>query len=69
MKMKKYVVAFLLVLLCVVAVKPLEVNATTFEEIPVYVVYDMRNYDQMVGLSWKLDWSLNKVAGVTKQVR
>ena len=69
MKMKTCVVAFLLALLCVVAVKPMEVKATTFEELPVYVVDDMRNYDQVVGLSWKLDWSLNKAADVTKQVR
>lgn len=66
--MKKYIITFVLALLCVVAVKPMEVQATTFKEIPIYVVDDMRNYDQVVGLSWKLDWSLNEDAGVTKQV-
>ncbi len=69
MKMKKYIVAVAFALLCVFAGKPVEVQATTFEDVKVYEVSDLRNYDQVVGLSWKLDWSLNKDAGVTKQVR
>ncbi len=69
MKMKKYIIAFVLALLCVVAVKPTEVQATTFEDVKAYEVSDLRNFDQVVGLSWQLDWSLNQDAGVTKQVR
>lgn len=65
--MKKYVVTLVLTLLCIMAVKPMEARATTFKEIPIYVVDDMSNYDQVVGLSWKLDWSLNADAGVTEQ--
>lgn len=69
MKMKKYIVALVFALLGIVAAKPMEVQATTFEDMKVYEVSDLRNYDQVVGLSWQLDWSLNKDAGVTKQVR
>lgn len=69
MKTKKYIVALVLALLCVMAVKPVEVQATTFEDVKAYVVDDMTNYDQVVGLSWKLDWSLNADAGVTEQTR
>lgn len=69
MKMKKYIVALVLAFTCVLTVKPMEAQATTFEDIKAYVVDDMRNYDQVVGLSWKLDWSLNKDAGVTEQTR
>ena len=58
MEMKKYIVAVAFALLCVFAGKPVEVQATTFEDVKVYEVSDLRNYDQVVGLSWKLDWSL-----------
>lgn len=69
MKMKKYIVTLVLALLCVVAVKPMEVQATTFEDLKVTVADDLRNYDQKVELSWKLDWNLSKEAGVTEQIR
>lgn len=67
--MKKYIVAFVLAIMCFVAVKPIEVQATTFEDVKVYEMSDLRNFDQVVGLSWQLNWNLNGDAGVTKQVR
>ncbi len=68
MKMKKYFVTFVLALFMSLMMTPIEANAVTFKDLKVYVVDDMRNYDQVVGLSWQLDWSLNKDAGITQQV-
>lgn len=69
--MKKWrtnLAAVLFVLLSAVVMQPAKAKAAvTFEEIPVYVVNDMRDYDQVVGLSWSLTWSLNKNTGVTEQ--
>lgn len=68
-KIRKHLVTILSVL-CAVMLQPAKAEtAVTFEEIPVYVVDDMRDYDQVIGLSWKLDWKLDKSAGVTEQCR
>lgn len=69
MKVRKYLTIIMLVLLCTVVLKPVKAEAETFEEIPIYVVDDMRDYNQVVGLSWRLDWNLNKEAGITEQNR
>ncbi len=70
MKMKKVMVTMFVMLMCAFVVKPTEVQAaTTFEEMKVTVVDDMRDYNQVVGLSWKVDWNLNKATGVTSQTR
>lgn len=69
-KMRTHLAAILFVLLSAFILQPANARAAVaFEEIPVYVVDDMRDYDQVVGLSWSLDWSLNKDAGVTEQCR
>lgn len=67
--MKKYILTLIVTLLCVMTMKPVSVQAATpdFEEIPVYAVDDMTNYDQKVGLSWQLDWNLNEDAGIMTQ--
>lgn len=70
LRMRMHLAAILLVLLSGFILWPVKAEAAViFEEIPVYVVDDMRDYDQVVGLSWSLDWSLNKAAGVTEQCR
>ncbi|MCM1498226.1 MAG: leucine-rich repeat domain-containing protein [Clostridium sp.] len=67
---RKYLAAVLLVLLSVMVLWPAKVNAeTVFEEVPVYVTGDMRDYDQVIGLSWNLQWNLNRDAGVSEQCR
>lgn len=66
-QLRKYFVTVMFVLLSVAMLRPLKAEAATFEDIPVYVVDDMRDYDVRVGLSWKLDWSLNSGAGVKEQ--
>ncbi len=62
-------IGFAMALMAIVMVKPMDVQATTFEDIKVYTVDDMRDYDQVIGLSWQQQWSLDADAGVTKQVR
>lgn len=70
MKLLKYLSTIMLVWLCTVIVQPVKPRAAVnFEEIPVTVVNDMTNFDQVVGLSWSLDWNLNKDTGVTEQCR
>ena len=70
MKVKKFLTVIMFALLCAVMLQPQKAEAAvTFENIQAYVVEDMRDYDQVVGLSWKLDWNLDKDAGVTEQTR
>ncbi|MCM1179880.1 MAG: leucine-rich repeat domain-containing protein [Clostridium sp.] len=67
---RKYLATVLLVLLSVIVLWPAKAKAAvTFENIPVYVVNDMRDYDQVIGLSWNLQWNLNRDAGVSEQCR
>ncbi len=68
MKMKKYIATFVMLLFMVLTMAPMKAEATTFKDLKVYVVDDMRSYDRVVGLSWQLDWNLNKDAGIDKQV-
>ncbi len=70
MKVKKLLAVIMFALLCAVILQPQKAEAAvTFENIQAYVVDDMRDYDQVIGLSWKLDWKLDKDAGVTEQKR
>lgn len=68
-RLRKYFVTIMFILFSVIMLRPAKAEAVTFEEIPVYMVDDMRDYDQRIGLSWKLDWKLDKWAGVTEQCR
>lgn len=68
-QLRKHFVTVMFILLSVAMLRPMKAEAAEFEDIPVYVVDDMRDYDQKIGLSWKLDWNLNKEAGVTEQCR
>lgn len=68
MKMKKSIVAVFFMLFLALAGKSADVQAAPdFQDVKVYVADDLRNFDQVVGLSWQLDWNLNTDAGVTKQ--
>lgn len=64
---KKAFVTVMFILLSVAMLRPMKAEAAEFENIPVYVVDDMRDYEQKIGLSWKLDWNLSKETGVTEQ--
>lgn len=68
-RLKGYFVTTMLVLFFAVIMQPERVEAVTFEDIPVYVVDDMRDYDQKIRLSWELQWNLNEAAGVTEECR
>lgn len=68
-QLKKYFVTVMFILLSVAMLRPIKAEAAAFEDIPVYMVDDMRDYDRNIGLSWKLDWSLNSKAGVAEQCR
>ena len=69
-KLTKYSVTIMFVLLSAVVLQPTKAEAAvTFEDIPVYVVDDMRDYDQRIGLSWRIDWNLDREAGVTEACR
>ena len=68
-RLRKYFITVMFILLSVAMLRPVKVEAAAFEDIPVYVVDDMRDYDQKIGLSWKLDWNLNRGQGVTEQCR
>ncbi len=63
------IAVFAMALLAAVMIKPADAKATTFEDIKVYEVKDMTNFDQQIGLSWEIQWDLNKDAGVSKQTR
>lgn len=65
--MKKYFAIVAFVLCCAGIMMPMETQAVTFQEAKVYELEDMTNYDQSVGLSWQLDWNLDKNAGVSTQ--
>lgn len=70
MKLLKYLITMMLVLLCTVIMHPVKTQAAvSFEQLPVTVVDDMTNFDQVVKLSWNLDWNLSKETGVTEQCR
>ncbi|MBD5543028.1 MAG: hypothetical protein HDR01_01960 [Lachnospiraceae bacterium] len=66
-RLRTHFITVMLILLSVAMLRPVKAEAATFENIPVYVVDDMRDYDQKIGLSWKLDWNLN--SDVTEQCR
>lgn len=68
-RLRKYFATVMFVLLAVAMLRPMKAEAAVFEDIPVYVVDDMRDYDTKIGLSWKLDWNLDRNAGVTEQCR
>lgn len=67
-KLAGYLAVLTMALVAAVVVKPVNAKATTFENITVYTVDDMTNFDQTIGLSWQKQWSLDSAAGVTKQV-
>ncbi len=58
---------FAVALMAVVMAGSTEVQATTFENIKVYEVSEMTNFDSKIGLSWEKTWSLNEDAGVESQ--
>lgn len=58
---------FAVALMAVVMAGSTEVQATTFENIKVYEVNEMMDFDSKIGLSWEKTWSLNKDAGVESQ--
>lgn len=67
---KKCFMTLVFVLLSIAMWNPVQAKAAvTFEEIPIYVVDDMRDFDQVIGLSWSIDWNLSRDAGVTEQNR
>ncbi|MDE5778887.1 MAG: leucine-rich repeat domain-containing protein [Lachnospiraceae bacterium] len=69
-KLTKYFVTIMFVLLSAVVLQPTKSEAAvTFEDIPVYVVDDMIDYDQKIGLSWRIDWNLDRKTGVTEECR
>lgn len=67
-KLASYLAVFAMAIMSVLMLNTTEIQATTFEDIKVYTVDDMTNFDQTIGLSWQKQWSLNSDAGVTKQV-
>lgn len=67
-KLASYLAVFAMMLMTAIMVNATDVEATTFEDIKVYTVDDMTNFDQTIGLSWQKQWSLDSDAGVTKQV-
>ncbi len=67
-KLASYLAVFAMAIVSVLMLNTTEIQATTFEDIKVYTVDDMTNFDQTIGLSWQKQWSLNSDAGVTKQV-
>lgn len=69
-KMKKFFAIVALALLCVTTVKPTSAQAAdpiVFADAAITVVDDMRNFDQVINLSWQCNWSLDKNAGITEQ--
>jgi len=66
-KLLSSLAVFAVALMAVVMAGSTEALATTFEDIKVYEVSEMTNFDSKIGLSWEKTWSLNKDAGVENQ--
>lgn len=67
-KLTSLLAVFAMAIMAVFAVKPAEVKAaTTFEDVKVYELTEMTDFDRQVGLSFEHEWNLDQSTGVTEQ--
>ncbi len=63
-KLTSYLAVFAMAIMAVLAVKPAEVKAaTTYQDVKVYEVSEMTDFDRQIGLSWRAELNLDTEAG------
>lgn len=69
-KLTSYLAVFAMAIMAVVMVKSTDAQAaTTFEDAKVYEMSEMTDFDRQIGLSWELNFNLDKNQDVKEQKR